>query len=77
VVGGVAPSGGYLGGATMHLLLDIAFNGELIPTSIVAFYSFAYRAAHGFNGAALYGRRGRAVPVKFWSAFFSCASPGE
>jgi hypothetical protein len=76
VVGGVAPSGGYLGGATMHLLLDIAFNGELIPTNIVAFYSFAYRAPHGFTGAALYGRYGRAVPVKFWSTFFKGASPG-
>jgi hypothetical protein len=68
---------GYVGGAAMHLLLDIAFNGELLPTNIVAFYSFAYRAAHGFNGAALHGHRDRAVPVKFWSAFFKGASPGE
>ncbi len=67
---------GYLGGAAMHLLLDIAFNGELLPTNIVAFYSFAYRAALGFNGAALQGHGGRAVPVKFWSAFFKGASVG-
>src|SRR6266852_3193224 len=60
---------GYLGGAAMHLLLDIAFNGELLPTNIVAFYSFAYRAAHGFNGAALLGHGDRAVPVNVWSAF--------
>lgn len=65
---------GYLGGAAMHLLLDIAFNGQLIPTNIVAFYSFAYRAAHGFNGAALQGPRDRAVPGKFWAAFFKGAS---
>jgi hypothetical protein len=65
---------GYLGGAAMHLLLDIAFNGELLPTNIVAFYSFAYRAAHGFNGAVLQGHRVRVVPVKFWSAFFKGAS---
>jgi hypothetical protein len=46
---------GYLGGATMHLLLDIAFNSEFLPKNIVAFYSFAYRAAHGFDGATLFG----------------------
>jgi len=68
---------GYLGGAAMHLLLDIAFNGELLPKNIVAFYSFAYRAAHGFNGAALHGHRERIVPVKFWSAFFKGASLGD
>ena len=65
---------GYLGGAAMHLLLDIAFNGEFVPTNIVAFYSFAYRAAHGFDGAVLLGHQERIVPVKFWSAFFKGAS---
>ena len=65
---------GYLGGSSMHLLLDIAFNGELLPTNIVAFYSFAYRAGHGFEGAALLGQRYPAVPEKFWSAFFRGAS---
>jgi hypothetical protein len=68
---------GYLGGAAMHLLLDIAFNGELVPTNIVAFYSFGYRAAHGFKGSALLGRRDVAVPVKFWSAFFRGASRSD
>ena len=68
---------GYLGGAAMHLLLDIAFNGKLLPTNIVAFYSFAYRAAYGFDGAALHGHRERIVPVKFWSAFFKGPSPGD
>ena len=68
---------GYLGGAAMHLLLDIAFNGALLPKNVVAFYSFAYRAAHGFNGAALHGHRERSVPVKFWSAFFKGASSGD
>src|SRR5262249_52797668 len=65
---------GYLGGATMHLLLDIAFNGKLLPKNIFAFYSFAYRAAHGFSGAALHGPRERIAPVKFWSAFFKGGS---
>ena len=65
----------YLGGAVMHLLLDIAFNGKLLPHNIIGFYSFGYRAAHGFNGATLQGPRDRAVPTKFWSAFFRGASP--
>lgn len=64
----------YLGGAVMHLLLDIAFNGEVLPKNVFAFYSFAYRAAHGFNGVTLQSR-GRAVPTKFWSAFFSGTVP--
>ena len=68
MVDGVAASVGYLGGAAMHLL-DIAFNGELLPTNILAFYSFVYRAAHGFNGAALMGQGNRAVPVKFCCLF--------
>ena len=68
---------GYLGGAAMHILLDIAFNGELLPKNVVAFYSFAYRAAHGFNGAALHGHRKRIAPVRFWSAFFKGASLGD
>src|SRR5262245_11772084 len=68
---------GYLGGAAMHLLLDIAFHGEFVPMNIVAFYSFAYRASHGFNGAALLGHQARIVPVKFWSAFFKGASFGD
>jgi len=65
---------GYLGGAVMHLVLDIIFNGELLPNNVLAFYSFAYRAAHGFRGAALHGDRKRTVPMNFWSAFFRGAS---
>ena|SRR5215471_16419656 len=68
---------GYLGGAAMHLLLDIAFNGEMVPKNIVAFYSFTYRAAHGFNGASLHSHRERIVPANFWSAFFKGASLGD
>ena len=68
---------GYLGGGAMHLFLDIVFNGELLPNNLVAFYSFAYRAAHRFNGAALQGHRERIVPVKFWLAFFKGSSLGD
>lgn len=65
---------GYLGGAAMHLALDIIFNGQLFPNNVLAFYSFIYRAAHGFSGAALHGDRKRRVPMNFWSAFFKGAS---
>jgi hypothetical protein len=62
---------GYIGGALMHLALDIAFNGEFTPRSIVAFYSFAYRAAHGFKADYLLGSGPpREVDGAFWKAFF-------
>ena len=62
---------GYLGGATMHLLLDIIFNGKLLPKNVVAFYSFTYRAVHGFDGAVLLGQREGIAPAGFWRAFFA------
>jgi hypothetical protein len=63
--------GGYLVGALMHLALDITFNGRLTPHSIVAFYSFGYRLAHGFDARALLGETDlRPAPAHFWSAFF-------
>ena len=67
---------GYLLGGSMHLALDIAFNGQLTPRSIWAFYSFAYRARHRFAAAALFGD----APVepassRFWRDFFLGARP--
>ena len=65
---------GYLGGALMHLALDITFNGEFTPRSIVAFYCFTYRAFHRFDAARLLGSGPpRAVAVGFWRAFFGGA----
>ena len=62
---------GYLIGGAMHLTLDLIFNGELTPRSIVAFYSFGYRLAHGFRADALLGLPElRPVSSGFWSAFF-------
>jgi hypothetical protein len=61
---------GYLLGGLMHLGLDLAFNGALTPRSIVAFYSFGYRLAHGFDAVRLFGPGGRALPPGFWAAFF-------
>ncbi len=66
--------GGYLAGGLMHLALDIRFNGEFTPRSILAFYSFAYRLRHRFDAAALLGRTDMAVPSGFWPAFFHGAS---
>jgi hypothetical protein len=62
---------GYLLGGLMHLALDIAFNGQLTPRSIWAFYSFAHRARHRFSGAALLGVGTRAPSSRhFWVDFF-------
>ena len=61
----------YLWGASLHLALDLTFNGEVTPNSIVAFYSFAYRLAHGFDATRLLGRVELApAPSGFWAAFF-------
>lgn len=67
----LTPLTGYLMGALMHLALDIAFNGELTPRSISAFYSFGYRLAHRFDARALLGGEPRPVSSSFWAAFFS------
>lgn len=61
---------GYLLGAGMHLLLDVLFNGELTPRSILAFYSLAYRAAHGFDTQRLLAPAFAPAPPGFWAAFF-------
>jgi len=62
----------YLWGATLHLALDLRFNGEVTPRSIVAFYSFTYRLAHGFDARVLLGRADlEPAPPSFWAAFFT------
>jgi hypothetical protein len=62
----------YLWGATLHLALDLTFNGEVTPRSIVAFYSFAYRLAHRFDADRLLGRLDvERAPAGFWAAFFA------
>jgi hypothetical protein len=65
---------GYVGGALMHLALDLVYNGQLTPHSIVLFYSFVYRAAHRFEAARLLGvGPPRLAPEGFWAAFFGTA----
>jgi hypothetical protein len=62
---------GYLWGALMHLALDLIFNGRYTPRSISAFYSFAYRAAHGFDMRTLLALpEDLQVPQGFWAGFF-------
>jgi hypothetical protein len=69
------PLWGYLVGAILHLALDIAFNGQLVPTNILAFYSFTYRARHRFCAVSLHGGAERApAPRSFWRAFFKGAA---
>ena len=65
---------GYLIGGVLHLTLDLIFNGELMPRSIVPFYSFLYRLAHRFDARAILGEpRATAPPRQFWAAFFQGA----
>jgi hypothetical protein len=44
---------GYLGGALLHIILDILVNGEHMLRHPILFYSFAYRAAQRFSVARL------------------------
>jgi hypothetical protein len=44
---------GYLLGATMHLVLDVIFNGQHALRRPVHFYSFLYRRRHGFLASHL------------------------
>lgn len=70
---------GYLLGSSMHIALDLIFNGRYTPNSIALFYSFLYRAAHGFDAHRLLGTGPeRPVTKGFWRAFFGAAeaSPG-
>lgn len=69
---------GYLLGGLMHLALDLIFNGELTPRSIVPFYSFVYRLAHRFDARAMLGEpRVAPPPRQFWAAFFQGAKAAE
>ena len=69
---------GYLLGGLMHLALDLTFNGELTPRSIVPFYSFLYRLAHRFEARAMLGDTKVAPPPRqFWAAFFQGAKPAD
>jgi hypothetical protein len=62
---------GYLLGAAMHLVFDIAVNGRLVPHSLVGFYSFVHRWRGGFETDRLLHQFPlAAAPRGFWTAFF-------
>jgi len=44
---------GYLVGAAMHLVFDIAVNGDYSIRNRYSFYFLAYRAKHGFSASEL------------------------
>jgi len=63
---------GYVLGMSLHLPLDIVFNGRLLDRNLVPFYSFAHRARAAFRSDALLGVTGpRPEPGGFWRRFFS------
>jgi hypothetical protein len=69
---------GYLAGGLMHLALDLLFNGELMPRSIVPFYCFGYRLAHRFDAQRLLGDLETVpAPHGFWAAFFQGVTPAD
>ena len=69
---------GYLIGGTMHLTLDVIFNGELTPRSIIPFYSFVYRLAHRFEAREMLGDlKILPPPRRFWAAFFRGTKAAE
>ena len=63
---------GYVLGMSLHLPLDVVFNGQRLGLNLVPFYSFAHRARGGFRSDALLGVTGpRPEPGGFWRGFFA------
>ena len=74
VVGVARRTPKFPGANYQHLALDLAFNGEYTPNSLLLFYSFTYRAAHRFDASILLGiGPPRSVATGFWRAFFGAA----
>jgi len=58
-------------GMAMHLALDVIFNGRFATSSMLPFYSFAWRWRRGFEVGRLGGRKPLArLREGFWIAFF-------
>ncbi len=63
---------GYVLGMSLHLPLDIVFNGRRLSRNLVPFYSFVYRWRAGFGSEALLGVTGpRPDRGGFWRGFFA------
>ena len=68
---------GYVLGMSLHLPLDIVFNGRRLGRNLVPFYSLAYRARAAFRSDALLGVTGpRPQPGGFWRRCFAEFFPG-
>lgn len=62
---------GYVLGMSLHLPLDIVFNGRLVPGGLVHFYSFAWRAREGFRAERFADpSRLALLEENFWVSFF-------
>ncbi len=62
---------GYVLGMVLHLPLDVIFNGRFTGTSLVPFYSFAYRWRRSFLSSEMIEQRALArLHEGFWVAFF-------
>jgi len=62
---------GYVAGTALHLVLDVVWNGRLVPGGLVHFYSFACRAHARFR-ADHFADRSRLATLEenFWVSFF-------
>ena len=65
------PLWGYVLGVTLHLPLDIFFNGRMLSRNLVPFYSIAYRWRLGFRAGPLLGLAIQRSAGSFWRSFFA------
>jgi hypothetical protein len=65
------PLWGYVLGVTLHLPLDIFFNGRMLSRNLVPFYSIAYRWRLGFRAEPLLGLAIQHSAGSFWRSFFA------
>lgn len=65
------PLWGYVLGVSLHLPLDIVFNGRLLSRNLVPFYSLAYRWRLGFRAGPLLGLAIQRSAGSFWRSFFA------
>jgi hypothetical protein len=65
------PLWGYVLGFSLHLPLDIYFNGRMLSRNLVPFYSLVYRWRLGFRAGPLLGLAIQRSAGSFWRCFFA------
>jgi hypothetical protein len=65
------PLWGYILGVSLHLPLDVFFNGRLLSRNLIPFYSIAYRWRLGFRAEPLLGLAIQRTAGSFWRSFFA------